>query len=265
MTNPIATSVSRAIQSPIAKPVIGTSYHDYWGNDREHTTTYTIEVDGNFNPDTYVAKSKDSYIIPSTLIQVVGKKGGKGTVDHALFVRFEIGVPYGSTILGVKIEWAASGTFSTTGGTSMNITGGWIIPQTGSYQWQGDDAVGEWNNDTANIPFAEWDSGDEDDLTVFQGGAPAFSSVSSVIVTTQYDLWSVGEGITAETTVTGLVNQLQSYLDTYDELYNGGSIPAMFQLYRPYTTTADHYQGLYPADWGAAEHRPKLTVHYVSP
>ena len=147
----------------------------------------------------------------------------------------------------------------------MYITGGWIIPQTGSYKWQDDDAVREWNNDTANIPFAEWDDGDEDDLTVFQDGAAAFHAVSSLIVEGNYAEWSIGEGLTAETSVTGLVDQLQNYLDANESLYDSGTVPAMFQLYRPYTTTADHYQGLIPADNGNAAYRPILTVNYMSP
>lgn len=232
----------------------------------EYTTTYTASVADGLNPDTYVAKIKaPSQPILATVNQQVGKRGGKATADYAVFTRFELDVPYGSTILGVKIEWRASGGYDTSGGTNMFITGGWIIPQTGSYKWQDPTGVLEWNNDSANVPFAEFDNGGVDDLTVFQGGAAAFHNVSSVIKTGLLQFWSIGEGIAAETTVTGLVDQLQAYIDANESLYASGIIPAMFQLYRPYTLTTDHWQGLIPADNGNLIYQPKLTVNYMSP
>ena len=72
------------------------------------------------DPDTYAVKQKSAAAIPTHTNMILGKKGGKNTADHAVFVRFEVGIPKDATITGLRIIFKASGQYDTDGDSTMN-------------------------------------------------------------------------------------------------------------------------------------------------
>jgi len=221
------------------------------------------------NPDAYVGKTVTDTFAQTTQY-ILGRYGTKvaNRVDHVIFTRFEVDVPKGATVTGVKIEYHSNGGV---GGTDdIDISGGFVLPDN---DWEDSTGVLEWGS-YATIPLAQSYDGPFQDATehpeVFQDGAPAFDAVTTELVSTLFQEYSFGDGLTAITSVTGLVDQLQNYIDEHESLRDhvvAGSIPVLVQLYGDWIVGDDnHYQGLIQADYVGSfylANRPSLTVEYT--
>jgi len=234
----------------------------------EYNTTYTPlpSVDSTHNPDTYAGKTT-SAIVTTGQAYILGRYGsGKAAkVDYVIFTRYEVDVPAGATITGVKIKY--NSTAQVAGTDDLDITGGFVLPDD---DWEDATGVLGWGS-WATIPLGQ-SSAEHPEVfaanTTHDAG-PAFESASTSMVTTAYAEYSFGDGLDAETDVAGLVYQLQNYIDSQESLRGhtvAGKIPVLVQLYDHFPSGSDnHYQGLFQQDYtGGAHLKPSLTVKYRS-
>jgi hypothetical protein len=245
----------------------------------EYATTYSPlpAVDSTHNPDAYVGKTITS-TFSTGQTYILGRYGGgkAAKVDHVIFTRYEVDVPAGATITGVKIKYNSTGV--TAGTDDLDITGGFVLPGPSGGGWEDSTGVLEWTSWVNDVPLGQSFDGIYLAATrhseVFAANTtasagPAFESASTSMVTTAYAEYSFGDGITAVTDVTGLVDQLQNYIDNQESLRGHtvtGSIPVLVQLYDHFPSGSDnHHQGLFQQDYtGGAHLKPSLTVKYRS-
>lgn len=108
-----------------------------------------------------------------------------------------------------------------------------------------------------------------DDLTVWQGSAPAFKDSTITIEPDLDDVWSIGEGTLSGTSnVTGMISQLTAYLaDPVVKATRGatatGAISALFQLYRT-EILADSFQTYFAQSDGSGRFEV-LEIDWTAP
>jgi hypothetical protein len=179
---------------------------------------------------------------------------GKGFTDYCGFWTFDLAMPVGSIIDGLKIQlWQPSGS----SGTTFPVEIGWL-EQDGIWDVSG--MLGYAGSST-NLPFVEWNSGIGLRPDRWVGGAPG--TVATITSTTGglYDQ-SYGENLAARNTVTGLIAQLQSFWDD-NAGPTGGRV--MFHAHKAYVSTVNHNVGAYMKESGLVAYRPTITVEYSEP
>ena len=185
--------------------------------------------------------------------------------DHPIWFRFEPDIPFGSTINGVKIQlWVEN--YVLASGIGLNTRGGFLARDG---VW--DAAAGFVGYATQDsMPLAEWNEATGNDPSVWWGGAPAFTE--RILPTAFEQDGSMGDGIAAPHTVTGLAAQLESYLsDASNEAARGTGVsatgvPVCFTCYRPWVASAVVRSITVTSENGAnAAHRPKLVIDYSEP
>lgn len=217
----------------------------------------------NRNGDVYAFQQKTDTALTTVADAnlAVGSIGGTN-IYFCNFYRFEVDIPAGSKITGVALRQYTAGTGSF---NTFNVRGG-FIKRDGKW----DAAGGMYNYATdSEVPFAQWDLNNNSDVTVWWGNAPAFSSAAifgSVFTDFEYSIVE-NTSLTSGINVTGMVAQLQSYLDdTSNEATRGSgyvsdSIPVCFQLLRPYAGTSVGYIWYRSSDHGSLA--PELIVEYI--
>jgi len=248
----------------------------------EYETTETTydpspAVDGTtHNPDAYVGKTATVTFSTETSY-LLGRYGTKASnrVDHVIFTRYEVDVPAGATITGVKLQYWGLGVEGT---DDLDISGGFVLPGPSGGGWEDSTGVLEWTSWLNDVPLAQRLEGQylEDRVEypeVFAANTtasagPAFKSVPTPLTTVTFQNYSFGDELTATTDVTGLVDQLQNYIDNQESLRGhivAGKIPVLVQLYVDWPSPGNHYQGLVQEDgtWNDS-YRPSLTVRYTS-
>lgn len=179
------------------------------------------------------------------------------------FLRFEVDIPAGADIIGVAIHQYSTGVAVGT----MPVRAG-FIKRDGNW----DAAGGFYNYATdGDLPWAQWNLNSGSDVTVWWGNAPAFSGTSKAAVTTAGAAWHFQQNISPGTAVTGLREQLKSYLaDAGNEATRGtgyiaNSIPVCIQMFRPWNGTGLQYQQVHSSDSATPSLRPQLVVEWQMP
>ena len=230
-------------------------------------TSAPTGIVGVQNADAHIQQEKVGNGIADEINLVLGNiLAGKVQFEFATFNRFEVNIPLNAVIHSAKVRYVSSGLVA---GNPFNCTGGFLKPQGGSFPWEDGLGTKEWNNDDNNVPFGEWNNGNNTDNTVFHGNAPAFTSESAAIITTSLAEWSVGDGqsptgITVPDT--DLADQLRAYLTANDAALRGHTladhVPVMFHIFRNYNSIQNNYQGLVAADNPFTQFQPQLIVDW---
>ena len=234
------------------------------------TESYLISPSGGGDGDQLMRKIGAA---SQSVTEVAGFVGSQlvGFFQHptACFFRFEVTVPEGATINGIQLvlKTAASGTLG-----PIDLVGGFCKRQGGLNAWELASGLGAWSTDT-DVPFGEANTftGVQTYSTVWWGDAPAFEDDELEVVTGVSQTWSIGEGtLTGGTAadVTGMVSQLQSYLD--DETVSAtrgdtvaGAVSVLFQIYRHYAGTSSQSQPLRFSDHTNTGSHPVLKVDWT--
>jgi len=248
----------------------------------ERTYAPLPAVSTGFNPDAEVYTTGGTGLWANAIDMLnnheLGRYGNKpaNELEGIIFTRFEVDVPKDATILGVKIKFFATSGYAPVGG-SLDVAGGFVLPDNNSpssRNWQAAAGIAAWSS-FSDVPMAKYyDSGNQTDFTVFQGGAAAFSASAVAMATGLWHEYSFGEGVddmdisSPTTTVTGLIDQLQDYIDGAGDSLRGsivtGKVPVLFQLYADEILTDLHFQGLICADFSGGTYAPQFTVKYES-
>lgn len=193
-----------------------------------------------------------------------------GTSDRPQqgFWRFEVDMPAGSTIIGVKFEATA---FSAGTLGPIDMYGGFLKQQDTAFAWEDADGCHEWLTLDTHIPLVDYNSfvGIQHDEIVFWGGSAGFPRQALQVVGSGMK-WSIGEGTftgNSAADVAGLITQLQGYLDDPGNeatrgLTKAGAIPVMFTVLRDFVGLRDQSQELDAQDSITALKRPTLTLEY---
>jgi hypothetical protein len=205
---------------------------------------------------------------PDNLTQYIGRVlANKVQFDLGCFFSFDLNIPDDSKINSVKFNAYSLGA----NGINFSISGGFIKPMrptwTGGSEgvaWQDSGGFLPWDVES-KIPWPEWNSGADTDLTVYQGEAAGFTNFSAAVETTSGNTWTVGDGQSPDNLVpTTFSAQLEDYLDEYESLRGdrvADSIPVCLVLFRPHVNIVnDSYQLLGTETYGGA---PTLTVDYT--
>jgi hypothetical protein len=186
------------------------------------------------------------------------------------FFRFEITMPKGATINGIEFnaKTAASGTLG-----PIEMTAGFCKRQGTANPWEASNGLAAWSNQ-AHIPFGEANTftGVQTYPAVWWGDAPAFADEELDVVSGIGGTWTIGEGtLTGGTAadVTGMIAQLQSYLDDATVSASrgatvNGAISILFQIYRDYTGTANQSQPLRFSDHTNSASHPVLKIDWTA-
>lgn len=196
-------------------------------------------------------------------------------VRHGGAYRFEIDIPEGATITGVRLQIYGSG--GGNAGGPMPLSGGFLKRQENANSWEDDSAFAEWTLDTHHALPEYGDGGlpTEEvvtlDPTVWWGDAPGFEDVSMGLVGL-FASFDIGEGTLPPRTdgggeVVGLVSQLQRYLDDPENKKTRGatkvnSIPVALLIHRHHEGDRDQYQYTHSTDGPNAAFHPKLLVEW---
>ena len=173
--------------------------------------------------------------------------------------RFELEIPAGATIDAVIIEFsAAAAGINTTSG----LSGGFLAADS---VWPASGFNASSYATRASFPWPRRYNGSAlvDNLGAFQGGAAAFSGAFPR-ATAAGQLWSFGDATTAEHSVSGLVAQLQAFIDGEPAGIRSGSVsgtalPIAFALVP--SAVFGGTQGVRTADYGSTA--PVLGVSYT--
>lgn len=231
---------------------------------------YEVEASNPFLGDTGQL-SQETGAVPTSpagfSFYIGSEYDGKNDLPQQGFWRFEVDIPAGATILGVRFEAVASGIGGALGPIPMY--GGFLRQQGIPVGWENPDGCGEWLLDS-DVPLVDFNTifGVLHDEDPFWGGAKGFAEqpVQTAAVSAP---WSIGEGTLpgAVATVTGLIAQLQSYLgDAGNEATRGAtkadSIPVMFTALRDFVGLRNQFQFLHAAGATVASRRPKLRIDW---
>jgi len=207
---------------------------------------------------------------PASTDQLVGLLRFLGvTFNYTAYFKFDIAVRAGSTLSSVRFDWNVFGTRRQVSG---EYEMGWLSPDG---LWDSTDGFANSNYPTnASLPAPERQSGTALDPTVWHDDAPAWAG-NMLHYIGDFDRHSYGDGtLGQEQTMTGLVAQLQSYLDdpAVEALRVGGptgTIPVCLAYHAPWaagnnTPTRRPRQGVLHFDGagGNPARIPTLTVEY---
>ena len=199
-----------------------------------------------------------------TTINIGMFKNGKFYPDFHAYFRWEMDIPAGAVINGIRFQSYGTGAYA---GATVNLTGGWCKPQTtGVTDWQGANGVSEWVLGS-DAPLAERGNGQFPTPTVFHGDAPAFSNLAAPTQSDPTGFWDVAEGtLSGLVTTTGMIDQLTSYLAANESLRGhsrADSIPSLLYFYRPWTgNIPDNFQRIKSLDHFPASARPRFYIDW---
>jgi hypothetical protein len=183
------------------------------------------------------------------------------------FFRFESTVPVHATLTGVNFEWTVA--------PNTPTQSAWI--QTGFLK-----SDGLWNNadgfansnypSNASLPSAERHEGADVDPTVWHDDAPGWpgddATTLSTVASTRV---TYGDGdLSPDVEMTGLLAQLQSYLDANEALrgsVQAGAVPVAWHMLFPWAKGFNQFlvarQFLWHSEVAFPTFRPALTISYT--
>ena len=190
-----------------------------------------------------------------------------GTFVRGWTGRFEVEVPEGSTIYGVKLELVSTGTFA---GTGVPLIGG-VLATPSPWQEFGFQNTTTWPNRMA-LPWPSRFDGTTVSLnpSAWHDGAAGFSGsyVPNAALDTSFGF---SEGFTPalKNPVTGLVDQVQSFfgaevpgMRAYSA--SGTAMPIAFAVV-PSTLFYNNYQSIATSKNPTVLRRPVLTIDFTLP
>lgn len=195
-----------------------------------------------------------------------------GEFQFVSFFRFELDIPKGDTITGVRLNLTS---ITTDVGNAFELHGGFLNPDNSRAQWVDADGFETPNYASmGDLPLAEWnDLGIDPTVWWTEDSTDHFVELAyQPIYTTDQDV-SIGDGdLTGYLQLSGeLVDQLQSILDNddYDTDFRdtgvGDGLPVAFQLLQPGDThNQEESQVIHSGGSTTAAFRPTLEVKWVS-